>query len=417
MDKSVQHLFAGGSLHEYLGSTLSKALDEVRTTDREYILRVSEEDFCRYLIAKYRRETPVLRVDERYAEEPEEAKVDVSQDFRRGIRDRSRPHYITGSLFKIVIPFDGEGALFTYQPSTYTMNPPLGYVEGNKLLFAQVQTDLASDALRAEFNRNLTSIQSYLGYVKSDVAHYQANLEGRVRKEVQQRRHRLLAEMDLAGGLGIPIRRRADAPRTYAIPDVRRKPAIERPLVKPGSYRPEPALEAAEYDRILGIMASMVKVMERSPGAFSTMGEDDIRQQFLVQLNGQYEGRATGETFNYQGKTDILIREGDRNVFIAECKFWRGEKKLTETIDQLLGYLSWQDTKAAILVFNRNQSFSLVIEKIPGVVKAHPCFKREDGQRSETTFRYIFHQPGDLNRELWLTVMAFDVPAGDRQTT
>lgn len=85
---------------------------------------------------------------------------------------------------------------------------------------------------------------------------------------------------------------------------------------------------------------------ERSPKAFEQMGEEDLRSHFLVQLNGQYEGRATGETFNFQGKTDILIREGDRNVFIAECKFWHGEKQLLETIDQLLSYLSWRDTKA-----------------------------------------------------------------------
>jgi hypothetical protein len=31
-------------------------------------------------------------------------------------------------------------------------------------------------------------------------------------------------------------------------------------------------------------------VMERSPSAFASMGEEDIRQHFLVQLNGQFEG-------------------------------------------------------------------------------------------------------------------------------
>ena len=37
-------------------------------------------------------------------------------------------------------------------------------------------------------------------------------------------------------------------------------------------------------------------------------------------LNAQFEGKAAGEVFNGQGKTDILIREGGRNAFIAECK-------------------------------------------------------------------------------------------------
>jgi hypothetical protein len=40
--------------------------------------------------------------------------------------------------------------------------------------------------------------------------------------------------------------------------------------------------------------------------------EEDLRQHFLAQLNGHFEGSATGETFNYEGKTDILIRERGR---------------------------------------------------------------------------------------------------------
>lgn len=51
------------------------------------------------------------------------------------------------------------------------------------------------------------------------------------------------------------------------------------------------------------------------------------------------------------GKTEILLRENGRNVFIAECKFWKGPKHYYETIDQLIGYSSCRDTKTAILVF------------------------------------------------------------------
>ena len=34
----------------------------------------------------------------------------------------------------------------------------------------------------------------------------------------------------------------------------------------------------------------------------------------------------------------ILLSEGDRNVFIAECKFWKGPKAFGEAIDRLFGY-------------------------------------------------------------------------------
>ena len=43
---------------------------------------------------------------------------------------------------------------------------------------------------------------------------------------------------------------------------------------------------------------------------------------FWFELNGHYEGGASGETFNYEGKTDILIRVQGKNIFIAECEYW-----------------------------------------------------------------------------------------------
>jgi hypothetical protein len=78
------------------------------------------------------------------------------------------------------------------------------------------------------------------------------------------------------------------------------------------------------------------------------MGKEDLRSHFLVQLNGAFHGQATGETFNFQGKTDILIRVDGKNIFIAECKFWKGEKSFPATLDQLLSHLSWRDTKTAV---------------------------------------------------------------------
>jgi CheY-like chemotaxis protein len=164
------------------------------------------------------------------------------------------------------------------------------------------------------------------------------------------------------------------------------------------------------YEDILQIIQNMARVMERSPQAFAGMEEVDLRQHFLVQLNGKFGGRATGETFNYTGNTDILIRVEDKNVFIAECKFWSGPKGLSETIDQILGYANWRDTKTAILLFNRSRQFSHVLTKIPEIAEAHPCFVRTVGLDHETIFRYEFHRPDDPDRELQLTILAFDIP-------
>ncbi|TXC66173.1 hypothetical protein FSC37_10265 [Piscinibacter aquaticus] len=122
------------------------------------------------------------------------------------------------------------------------------------------------------------------------------------------------------------------------LPQVRRKLVPGLPPATSAAFTPEPALDTANYEHILSVLQNMAHVMERSPTAFAQMGEEDLRQHFLVQLNGQFEGAATAETFNVSGKTDILLRANGRNVFIAECKFWKGPKHYRETIDQLLGY-------------------------------------------------------------------------------
>jgi hypothetical protein len=136
-----------------------------------------------------------------------------------------------------------------------------------------------------------------------------------------------------------------------------------------------------------------------------------MKNTCVISFNGQFEGRATGETFNLNGKTDILLREGNRNVFIAECKFWKGPKKFSETIDQLLGYTAWRDTKTAILVFNRGIETSTVLRGIAETAIAHPNYKRSLQWPHESGFRYIFHHSGDTNREFILSVLVFHVPA------
>jgi hypothetical protein len=154
----------------------------------------------------------------------------------------------------------------------------------------------------------------------------------------------------------------------------------------------------------------MVLVIERSPDTFKNIKEEELRQHFLVQLNGYYEGTATGETFNATGKTDILIRHENKNLFIAECKFWNGPTSLTGAIDQLLGYTSWRDTKTAILLFSKNKDFTNVLAQIPPTVNAHPHTIRQEPYASETGYRFTLHHQHDKERHLTLTILAFNIP-------
>ena len=214
----------------------------------------------------------------------------------------------------------------------------------------------------------------------------------------------------MVSALNLPLKRRPDAATTSAIPVVRKKRPVIVPPTPKEAFRPEPTLPDTEYDAILDIIESLSKMIERSPTTFVNMNEEQIRDLILVSLNGHYEGGATGETFNGQGKTDILIRAEDRNVFVAECKFWSGSKALQGAIDQILGYLTWRDTKAALLIFIKNKDFTNVLTGIAKAVPQHPNCKREVRQVSDTHVRYLFRQKNDAARDLYLAVQAFHIP-------
>jgi hypothetical protein len=152
-------------------------------------------------------------------------------------------------------------------------------------------------------------------------------------------------------------------------------------------------------------------VIERNPHAFASLDEEAIRTHFLLQLNGHYEGSATGETFNASGKTDILIRVEDRNIFIAECKFWRGPKGFSEAVDQLLGYLSWRDSKCALLIFNKTKDSSAVRSKMHEIMEARAEYRKTISHDPNGDSRYVLVKETDPGREITITTQLFDFPS------
>ncbi|ACL02992.1 conserved hypothetical protein [Desulfatibacillum aliphaticivorans] len=382
---------------------------EIAQMDGNRLLSTPVDDLCDYFEEKYRVNVPLLRETEITADQ-KETQIDVSRDRLRAIRDRTRPFYIPGTTIEITIPFDGDAEVFKIQPTSFTLSPPIADVQENRLLIKVQGTDLKADRVRSEIDKTISEIKSYLKKLKENANGLNDQLRSISNGAIQRRREKLLSDQNLVAALGFPLKERSDSPKTYVSPTVRRKVRAKLPPASTAPFTPEPTLSNDDYEHILSVIENMAQVMERSPSAFATIDEESLRSHFLVQLNGHYEGQATGETFNYEGKTDILIRVQGKNVFIAECKYWGGPKKLTETIDQLLGYSSWRDMKVAVIIFSRNRNLSKVLDSIPQTVEVHRCYKRFLGKMSETNFRYVFSNRDDPNREMILSVLVFDVP-------
>lgn len=403
-------LFSQHSLDDVLRAQEQAMFKEIDSIEGNRLLNSSVDDLCDYFEQRFKIEAPQLREDEITVNQ-NEVQVDVRHDRGRDIFDRSRPFYLKGTSVSFFVPFDGEEDCFKFQPSTRVVGPPSGLVRGRELVLTYTRLDHDAAAVRSQFERELAEVRSNLEWMVRDLEPFNNSIREKAKNRINARREKLLKDEGLAASLGYQLRPRQDAPQTYVAPSVRRKTIPSQPPASAARFVPEPTLDMQEYEHILSVMSNMVAVMERSPKAFRGMEEEDVRQHFLVQLNGQYEGQATGETFNFEGKTDILIRVEGKNIFIAECMFWRGPESLKKKIDQLLGYTSWRDTKVAILIFNREKNFSAVVSKIPEVVESHPNFKRRLPYTLETGFRFILHHRDDKNHELILTVLAFEVPA------
>jgi len=403
-----ESLFCSRALSDVFEQRLADLRNAIVALDDKTVLQSPAEQLCSWLVGKYGFESLILDSDGLTVSQ-DETDVDVSHRFEYVVIDRDRPTYVRGTELTFHVPVEGDVELFRYRASTFSMNPPRATVRQGELQMSYAVLNDDASAVRKQFDHDFAQLKEHLTWSVRDVQQFNQRVGEQARKLIEQRRVKIAGDKELVTSLGFPVRRREDAPQTYVAPEIRRKVRPSMPNVATGG-RLEPALSDDEYEHILSVVSNMVVVMERSPKAFEHMNEEDIRTHFLVQLNGQYEGQATGETFNFEGKTDILIRVEGKNIFVAECKFWHGPKVLQDTITQLLSYATWRDSKLAILLFNRGKSLSNVLEKTAGAVEQHPSFARRLQYDSETGFRFLINHRDDPERLLTLTVLVFDVP-------
>ena len=330
-------LFYENDLRSVLTRQEQAFTNEIDALNEEHVLNTSPEDLCNYFVEKYTFNVPEIDESQIHVDYGD-AKVDISDRFEYFVSDRSRPAHVTGTRLIFYVPFTGNYQLFQCKPSSVNFNPPRAAVKNDELVFVYDRMTQDAPNIKAEFERDKENVQRYLEWIARDVEQFNSTIREKASQHIGARREKLLQDRGLVEKLGFPLRRRTGVPATYVSPEVKRRVVPQLPPVSTEPYKPEPTVDTAEYEHILSVISNMVLVMERSPQAFKDMGEENLRQHFLVQLNGQYEGQATGETFNYEGKTDILIRADGKNIFIAECKFWSGPSGLRSALDQLLGY-------------------------------------------------------------------------------
>ncbi len=401
-------VFHERELSRYLDGLKDFIKSLIENKSEDYILNVNETEYINYLVDEYT-VTP-LNID---------FENQSITDYEKQIPAEDFPPYFNveeGDTYKKLaviyhLPYSGSQALLECTPSRRLLWTTKVFLDNQYLCFEVVSLEENTEEIKGKSEKILNNLKTQLGYLIIEVNRFNENLPTVVKQFFQERKQRFLDKNKKLAALDVPIKKREDLPETYAIPTPEfRKSVNVEPQVTEVGYKPEPTLPDSVYIDMLQTIHDVGKVFERLLSTYSDKDEEALRDHILLYLEPRYEGSATSETFNKTGKTDILIRHENSNTFIAECKFWRGQKAYLDTITQLLGYLTWRDSKSAVIMFVRNKDLSSVIQIAEEVTSTHSNYLGFIDKKHDTWFDYRFHINGDPNREVKLGVLFFHIP-------
>lgn len=387
----------GQPLSTFFGQRLRRAEQELAALDADTVL-IENEDVLVAQLLDGCVPTPVA-VDwaSTTSSGVTEATTKVEDAFHRG-----RAFDVPASRIMLSAPVLGTWEMLAYDASTSSWAPLDLILKNGTVVIEVVDRDLTKAKIDAALEQVRNAIDQRASWANKDLASFALSAEQTLRNKLATRRQRLLGDRALEASLTIPMQRtNQPAPPVAA---ARRVISLQTRRAQ-ASFVPEPVLESAIYEDVLQMVGSWARQLERTPGTLAKLGEEELRDLLLGTLNSYWQGAAGGEMFNGSGKTDILIREGDRNVFIAECKIWDGPKAAGEAVDQLLGYLVWRDSKAALIMFIGTKNPAETIGRLVAAVMQHRNFVlTKDVANPHEQSRFLF-TADDEGRRFDLTVL------------
>lgn len=411
-------LFHKGDLSVTLRHQVAQIPIKVDAITKDQFLVSSEEDIFENIIGQVEID-PLVIYEDRMEMESRETKSDVSGSKERVFFGDKGPIYVDAVEVTISIAFTGDPGLWDLRPDHWTSVFPhakihqpgkdgIGFLT---IVFTQLK-DESSNKIKSGLDEELERIRIYLKSQKQQVDSFNASLPGYIQSAIKARKEKLKTFDGIIEMLGIPLKRREDAPLIEPIP-IKRK--LIRPLPPPpkSGFKPEPGITVQDYEHILSVIRHEGRTFETTPKTYAIHGEEELRDIMLAHLNGHYQGTATGETFRRSGKTDIRIEDQNRAAFVAECKLWRGKEELFKAINQLLGYLTWRDCKTALILFNKEiTKFNDLLIKIPEALRAHQKFKRALTEGVDGEWRFEFFSEEDESRQVIIHVFIFNLHIG-----
>jgi hypothetical protein len=410
-------LFYEGDLDATLRSHQGSISSRVDSIPRDQFLNTSIEELIQHILSVIVVE-PLTLYEDRAEMEQRETKIDVSgwRD-RNPFRDRG-PINIAGIEVEVVIPYSGDPSLWKLRPGHWQTVFPHADIRapgrdgvGSLRILLSQPADEPPDRFKSLLDEELKSIRFYVEAQRRQIEQFNTGLSGPIRSAILARRERLKRNEGIQDLLGIPLKQRDGAPPVEPIKIARK---LIRPLPPPpkAGYQAEPGITDQDYKHILSVIRHEGRTFEATPKTYAVHDEEELRDILLAHLNGHYQGAAAGEAFRRSGKTDIRIEDQNRAAFVAECKVWRGAKEFTSAIDQLLGYLTWRDCKAALVVFNKhNAKFTELLNRIPETVQTHEKFRQVLNKGQDGEWEFLMTSREDDARQVRMHVFVFNLYA------
>lgn len=184
-----------------------KALSKAVAGASEPASGTPDDDVVNRLVAQFTVRVPQLHPDQMSVEQ-EEVDVDISGDPRRYFSDPSRPLYVKGTQLSVHVPFTGEELLFDTRPSSFTLSPPRGEVQGTELILTYTYpNDSPPPNLKGQMDSDLASINRYLENLRSSANTLDSELVPIARAAWQKRKAEFSIRASIIADLGLPERR------------------------------------------------------------------------------------------------------------------------------------------------------------------------------------------------------------------
>ncbi|HEX5155053.1 MAG TPA: hypothetical protein VFW07_26600 [Parafilimonas sp.] len=400
-----------GSIHNkyYLNEFISGVRNALANEINK--LEITESTDIGGLIQKLKREYTIepLCLEEPKPSEPKEAFETRENMFREQYKQKVYQ-------IKVTIPFQGNEILFQCHPSSCTVVylDKSVHINSNTITATITLIELNAEKYHEQLSKIMRDVSVNIPMVNAEIAPWNNNLENQIRTWLHERKGVVAKKFDFMEKIGLKVNPKSTE---FMIPPSVTKKTIPVPVTETAKHiRKEviPTLQDEVYNDIKEVLYNVGKAIERKPSIYLSKHEEDLRDIFLLFLETRYDSTSgVGEAFNKKGKTDILLKysKDGSNLFVAECKFWRGQKSFHEAIDQLLGYLTYRDSKTALILFVDQKEFKAVIEGVKEKIKNHPCFKRYITETYESSISYEFSLPDDSLRIIKLEVILFHYPS------